>query len=226
MEIKIGDNIKVKNGINDIENEKISLGGWTGRVLEIIENYDNEQIGLIYVAWDSLTLKQLPENFIIESEINGQEWAEYNIYISDVELTNERDTIEDTVNVYDMLTEKYAFAHLGEEGKRIMKVLDNVSSDDNDAAFEKWNNHFKQKLRLPEKMEVIEFLEDSICKLGDVIDVEKITTIDDLKGLLVYGKCKGKYINFPLCDLEVINKKSDNYKKVSDYCLWFANKKY
>ncbi len=48
--------------------------------------------------------------------------------------------------------------------------------------------------------------------------------ISKIYGIIISGKLKGRKVEFPLCDLEVINMKSKNYQIVKDYVIWFANK--
>ena len=48
--------------------------------------------------------------------------------------------------------------------------------------------------------------------------------VDDLYGVIVrlaYGRRK---YDFPLCDLEVTDKRSPNDQIVKDYAVWFANR--
>ena len=69
--IKIGNNVKVKEGIKDPDDEDYSIAGWQGWVVEVYdenlaaENAENLQF---MVSWDSLTLKNIPRTRLIELE--------------------------------------------------------------------------------------------------------------------------------------------------------------
>jgi len=223
MKIKIGDSVKIKQGISDVD-ENISLSDWQGRVIEIVEEYDDHRIALINIEWDSITLKQMPEKFIINSEISGCDWTSYNIEVCDIELAKERDRISDVEKIIDKLEDKYAYAHLEDEGKRIMIILKGISSNDEKSAIKRWNEYLKSNLKLPENMEISEFQEVMELNFNDKINVQKIKGIDYEKGIIINGLWKEQNIDFPLCDLDVINKQSNNYQIVKDYCVWFANK--
>lgn len=66
MSFKIGDSVKVRKGIMCPDNESVSIGGWQGRIFEIDEDED-----IVAIRWDSVTLKQLPIEYIKESEKDG-----------------------------------------------------------------------------------------------------------------------------------------------------------
>ena len=76
--IKIGDNVKVKEGIKDPDDEEYSIAGWQGWVVEVYdenlsaENAENLQF---MVSWDSLTLKNIPRTRLIELEREGYDWT-------------------------------------------------------------------------------------------------------------------------------------------------------
>ena len=63
MEIKIGDSVRVKPGVTDSDYE-FDISGWQGRVTHI----DTDEGKFIEIAWDSVTLNQMPVE-IIEASI-------------------------------------------------------------------------------------------------------------------------------------------------------------
>lgn len=48
---KKGDFVKVKDGIKDPDDDKITIGNWCGRITEI---YDD---GIADIKWDSITIR-------------------------------------------------------------------------------------------------------------------------------------------------------------------------
>jgi len=63
MNFHIGDPVRVKAGVRDPDDPNFDIGGWQGRVTDI--SHANEpQEPTIGLAWDSLTLKVMPQQSI------------------------------------------------------------------------------------------------------------------------------------------------------------------
>ncbi len=60
--VKPGDSVVVKPGVRDFDFD-IAIGGWQGRI-EKIEPGGEE--GTLLVHWDSVTLRQMPDEMIEE----------------------------------------------------------------------------------------------------------------------------------------------------------------
>jgi hypothetical protein len=86
--MKKGDNVKVKQGILDPDLNQFDMSGWQGRITNITS--DNES-DLIEIAWDSITLKQLPKEFIENSIEDGYDYSVMSLGKDDIELTKPRD---------------------------------------------------------------------------------------------------------------------------------------
>ncbi|CAK8716278.1 hypothetical protein GMJAKD_05430 [Candidatus Electrothrix aarhusensis] len=62
--------------------------------------------------------------------------------------------------------------------------------------------------------------------VGIYEDEEEYDILDDTEdiyGVLVLLRHGREKYEFPLCDLEVLDKSSPNYQPVQDYAVWFAN---
>ena len=218
MNFQIGDSVVVKAGVQDPETD-MDIGGWQGRVAEKIE--ENE---LLCIDWDSLTLKNIPDSYITECELEGFGWSQYYTYAADVEKTEPRDTEDDVAELIGILEDKHAWDHLEEEGEGIRKVLQDVPSDDEEAALAAWDKHLRQVLTFPFQAEVKEFQERGPVRTGDILTVEEIDDyIDDLRGIFVNVKKKRSRYVFPLADLEATDTKGSNFQPLKDYVVWFAN---
>ena len=57
MRLKVGDSVKVKEGISCPDHDSICISGWQGRIIEI----EGDMVG---IGWDSITLKQMPLEYI------------------------------------------------------------------------------------------------------------------------------------------------------------------
>ena len=62
-------------------------------------------------------------------------------------------------------------------------------------------------------------------KYKDTLIVKAVELDDDLRGIIVEVKKKGerRKLYYQLCDLDVVDKASINYKLVNDYRVWDAN---
>ena len=79
-------------------------------------------------------------------------------------------------------------------------------------------------LQFPFEAEVFEWQEEGPLQEGDKVKVVSIYEDDDIYGILVSLRHGRKKYEFPLCDLEVLDKSSANYQPVKDYAIWFANR--
>lgn len=213
---KLGDSVVVKPGIKG-EDFDLDLSGWQGRVVEITDDQ------MVNIAWDSVTLRKLPVAYIEASEEDGMGWGEYYLALADVEPASARDKPKDVERVMAELSTRHGWAAMGDEGRRIQKVLSDVEPGDDDEAFEAWQEYLTEKLSFPFEAEISEPQRGPL-RMGDRVIVKDIDDVVDLYGILAAVKHdKGRY-QIPLCDLEVTDQKSPNYLPVSDYSCWFTNR--
>lgn len=224
MEIKIGDSVKVKQGIKEPDSEDHEIGGWQGRVIKINNESDAMGNTLITIEWDSLTLEQMTAQFISQSEINGLDWQTMNLFESDLDKTMPRDNHSEVKRVQDLLADKYYWASFGEEGIRISNILAGSNPEDEIECFQKWDNFLENELSFPIQAVVAESEDNWITKEGDKVQIKSLSEIVDLYGIIAKITLRGKSLEVPLCDLEAIDKKSADYQLIKDYRIWFANK--
>jgi hypothetical protein len=218
---RIGDCVRVKVGIKDPD-FGVDIGGWQGR----ISNIDTSGDGiLVSIQWDSITLKKVPVAMIEQCEEQGLDWAEMALGANDLEPAKPRDTERDVTKIKEQLSNQHGWAALGEEGKRIQKVLAGVDADDEMDALGRWQEHLENNLRFPFEAEIAELLERGPLRVGDTVIVTgNVDAIDEKYGIIVDLKMGRRKYAFPLCDLEATDKKSANYQLVKDYVIWFANR--
>ena len=63
-----------------------------------------------------------------------------------------------------------------------------------------------------------------LIKCGDKVVIKSLPHIVDMYGIIASIKFNGKKYEFPLCDLEVVDKGIIDYQLIDDYRTWFANK--
>ncbi|SJM95196.1 conserved hypothetical protein [Crenothrix polyspora] len=212
---KIGDSVKVKPDVHEPDFGE-NIGGWVGRVLDIEDE-------TILVEWDSLTLLAMTAESISQSEREALDWASMSLYPSELELTQARDTSEDTEKAYEELEHLHQWDSLGEEGERIQSVLQQADSDDEWSAFEAWEKYFRRVLKFPFEAEVTEEQRGPV-RQGNTVKVLGIDEIVERHGIIVKISYKQSMYYLPLCDLEVTKESSPNYQPVKDHAVWFANR--
>ncbi len=218
MTIKLNDSVIINSEVTDPD-FGIVIGGWQGRISEI-----NEEV--ICVDWDSITLKNLEASIITRSEKEGLDWTKMYVLSNEVTLTKPRDQKRDVKKVINELNSKYAWLGLGEEGVRIQKVLSGIKLEDYNSALWAWKEHLDKKLNFPIKAEVVELMERGSLRVGEQVIIYGIDEfVDEMRGLFAkveYQNSKG--FEFPLADLEVLDKKSQNFQHIKDYVVWYANR--
>ena len=214
MNFSIGDSVRVKEGIMCPDDDSVCMGGWQGRIFEIEAGDD-----IVGIRWDSITLKQLPHEYIKQSEEEGMGWTEMYLSVDEVDPASPRDSQTQADTLRQKMEGELLWLGEGKEGERILKVIAN--SDDKVQA---WNSHLSQVLSFPFEAEVSEPQGRGSLDQRDKVKVHGIVEADDHYGVLVDIVCEQHRCVFPLCDLTVLDKKSPSYTPVRDYCVWFANR--
>jgi hypothetical protein len=218
----IGESVVVKPAVTDPDHG-FDMSGWQGRVIE--NHYADEQ-GNPYVtlAWDSITLKQMPVEVIERCEEDGLDWSSMGLYASDVMSAAPRDKIHQVQKVKDEIEDAHQMDHLGEQGRRMQQVLNSAGRKGEMGRFEAWEKYLKEKLTFPFEAEVSEHQERGPIRIGERVSLLGIEIIDDSYGIIVSIKTKRGHYDFPLCDLEAFPDTSPNYQPLNDYVVWFANR--
>jgi hypothetical protein len=84
MKFSVGNSVKVKEGVMCPDDDSVGIGGWQGRVFEV-----DECVG---IRWDSITLKQLPSEYVKQSEEEGMGWSEMYLSVDEIESASARDS--------------------------------------------------------------------------------------------------------------------------------------
>ena len=213
MSFKVGDSVKVKEDIMCPDDDSVCIGGWQGRISAI------EDDGIVEICWDSITLKQLPHEYIKKSEGEGLGWAEMYLSVDEIEPVSPRDSETTANDVREEMESKFYWLGMDKEGERIFKVI-----ADADDEVEAWNSHLAKLLVFPFDAKVSEPQDHGPPDDGDKVQVYGITEVDEHYGILVDVSSGRQHFVFPLCDLTVRDRKSANYTPVQDYCVWFANR--
>jgi len=213
---QVGDSVKVKTGTKDPD-FGIDISGWQGQISEIDDN-------IICITWDSATLSNFPDKYISQCEEDGLDWERIYLETEEVELAVPRDTEDDVTQKRKEIHSKHRWDYLGESGKRIRKVLEHIDPDDDLSAFETWEKYLNDTLSFPFEAEISEYQTKGPLQQGDKIRVHSIMGSEDLYGVIIKLRFGRKVYHFPLCNIDVLDEKSNNYRLVHDYRDWFANR--
>ena len=243
MNFKIGDSVIVKEGVNDPDFNGFSIGGWQGRVTHIS---DDEANPLIEIEWDSLTLKQIPQEFIIDTLDCWSDFTSMSLDIDEIELTTPRDSETDAENIRNELHKKHPFISVEQQEKNIFKILSNPDSSVNEDNLATYLLHLKNTIEYPclltgsedfaweepyvlgdwdkNEYEKLKKTKPSYTDIFELIDFDE-TLEDDGRGLFVTVNriSDRKKFTLPLLDLKATDKQSGNYPLISDYSFWMTN---
>ena len=223
--IKIGDNVKVKEGVNDPDDEDYSIADWQGWVVEVYdENLDENNIENLQfmVSWDSVTLKNIPRARLIELEREGYDWTMMCLDINDVDIATPRDKMEDAEAVSEALSDDIYWEGMGEEGEQIAQILGNSKTEK--AAYKAWETYLKKELTFPFTAEFYSE-ESTIIQNGVNLIALKLGNTDKDYGISVEVSFRNSMQQVPLSDLSISEEESPNFKVLDLYSTWFTNKR-
>lgn len=221
MEFKKGDSVKIKMGVK-FDDISTSVEGWHGRIG--VSDYNDPD--WILIELDSLVLKSLPEDYIIETlrETDIDSFHHFNIEKEHVEPATVRDTLADVEATLKKIEDKYYWKALSDsspEEDLIAEVL--VNKGEREAIYV-WEEYLEEHLTFPFNVKVAEANFRSSTKIGTTFKVTGIEDADDHYGIIVKGRKRLSRMNYVLCDLEVVDKENPNYLLVRAYVVWFANR--
>lgn len=223
--IKIGDNVKVKAGVKDPDDDEYSIAGWQGWVVEVYdENLDENNIENLQfmVSWDSVTLKNIPRARLIELEREGYDWTMMCLDINDVDIATPRDKMEDAEAMSEVLSDDIYWEGMGEEGEQIAQILGNAQTLDE--AYKLWATYLEKELKFPFEVEFYSE-ENSIVDNNSDIKAIRLGDIDEDYGILVVVPFENAIRQVALSDLDIKDETSPNFKALDLYGTWFTNKK-
>ena len=220
MKFKIGQNVKVKNGVLCPDDSEFDLSGWTGRIIDLEEGEEPT----VFIEFDSITLKNMPEKFVKKSEQEGLDWSNIYLDVIEVEPTKSRDTEQDAKNIRNEIKKRFEWIGIGSEGELIQSVINSAESYKEWDALKAWEKYLEKNLQFPFETFIHEYQGRGPLNEGDKLKVFGIELVDDHYGIIVACRKERKRHDFPLVDLKVTEKKSINSDIIEAYQTWFANR--
>ncbi len=216
---QVGDSVRVNVGILCPDDDSLSLAGWQGRVTAI---YPEEET--FELDWDSKTLKNIPDRYIRNSEIEGLGWGSMVLMISEVSLATPQDTKRETEAQYKQLMAIHRWDSFSKSNPGISELLGPLGDCSNTDCLDAWEKYLGEKLTFPFKATREEQVRRGPVEVGEIVEVIGIDFIDDIYGIYVKVKLAQRTYSIPLCDLEATKSSSSNYQALKDYVVWFANR--
>ena len=218
MPLSPGQTVHVTSNYID-EHSGVSLQGWSGRVVAI---HPVEQ--LLTIEWDSPTLMRIPDAYIRQSLDEGYDYFQYDIEEDQVKAIEPRDSPREVQEIQKELRQRYfdyemyagpayPFSEYDRSAFRTGLLLPQ--------SFEGWQRYLSRKLSFPFQAKVVE----GGRRMGETLDVLAVEDWDERYGVIALVRwTKGGGGEFPLCDLEAVDRDGRNHQPLQHYVIWFANR--
>jgi hypothetical protein len=211
-----GDPVVVREGVeHPVLGDDIS--GWQGWITEVV--LDDTYGELIVVAWDSVTLAEMPQEHREAAEEAGIDFTHTPLFPLALARAVPRDDPDDAPDVAAAVDEPFDWDYLGKQGQRIRAVVEGATSRHD--ALSAWAGHLAQNLEFPFAAEVANYREQGPLQEGDEVDVRRISLVNDKHGVIVGVRFRNLQYDIPLYDLELVDEMSANYQMVDDYAAWW-----
>ena len=210
---EIGQSVRVLDGTTCPDAEQFDIGGWQGRIFEI------EDDGLVGIAWDSVTLTEMSQEFVLQSIEEDLDWATIYLGSYEVRPADARDSEADVRRAIRKMEEHYYWYKFGPEGRVIESVLELSGSDYEPDILPIWDEFLRGKLVVPFRAFVAEYQAEGDLQEGDQVTVLNIEPFDEDFGTMVACERGGKKSTLPLTDLDA---DGENAKYANAYRIWFS----
>jgi len=217
---KIGDQVRVKHGITDVEYPDMPMGGWAGTISEIHKE------GMYTVRWSRETLDAIHPVFKKRCERDGMVLEEY--WLGDDDLESDSGDPPEIDHPKEIKTKPLSPK---DQDDRIRMVLGLTSNDPlpdvDDETLTVYHEHLSHNLSFPFEAEHTSetgpfssrTIQVKVIGLGDPDDEPMV---DDMYGILCEARHERRVVTLPLGELDV-KKGKPNRQLVKDYCYWFWN---
>jgi hypothetical protein len=218
---KVGDKVRVKHGVKDVDYPDMPMGGWAGTVINI------DGTDTFTIRWSEETLAAIHPVFKKRCEKDGLDLEEYALTGDDLEsdpggpLKIEQPT---------KITSKPLSPK--DEDDRIRMVFGLTSNDPlpevDDDTLETYRDYLAAHLSFPFDAEHTPekgsmFRRSTLVKVTGLGDPdEEPPYIDEMYGLLCDALSDKRKVVVPVGELEV-PKGKPNRQLIKDYCYWFWN---
>jgi len=240
MVLNKGDSVRALPGVKDQDNDT-DLGGWQGR----IEDIDKDKETFVFIAWDSITLKQMPLEYIMSALDEDYEYCQMWLEDKEVEPAEPRDRPEDVDEAVSELFEKYESGPKREEEQLIRQILDSEDLSITEETQNKFCKYLQEHIKYPcivTGTEDFSWEEPYLLGIFDDREYQKlkktkpsytdryylkgpVKIIDDLYGIIAKVRriSDNKLFELPLWDLETADKQDSSTSLLKAYSFWMTN---
>jgi hypothetical protein len=209
---QVGDRVRVKHGVVEVDNPDIPLGGWAGTIMAIE--------GMCLVAWSEETLANIPAVYRKRCLRDDVDVEEYWLGADDLEPDPGGPLcMEQPTNIIP----RPLSADDWEDRIRMVFGLtsDDALPEDGESAELTYFNHLKASLAFP----FAAWFADRARQSARQVTVTGMCDefpIDEGFGVVCEVVDRGENVQVPLSKLEV-EPGAPNHQAVDDYLTWFAN---
>jgi hypothetical protein len=216
MNFKIGESVKIKSNIVIKDFKKIDFTAWQGR---IIECYAQDEIE---VEWDSQTLKNLPEAYILKNIEEDYNFDSMILKAQQVEKTTARDEEKDRLSILQTLENKYnSLDDFGNDDTFYKDLFESKNIAVTPRNLNIYLEYIKECIEMPCLLKNIKHKENYQLFSFEEKDIEKHNTI----GVKVIRTEDKKQLILPLHELIPLDEISENYSILKPYSDWFLKNK-
>lgn len=199
-----------------------NIEGWQGRIG--VSDYNDPDWTLIEL--DSVVIKNMPEDYILQGlrDADIDTFNHFNIEKKDLEPAKARDTVADVEVALQEIEDKYYWKALSDGSPEEDLIAEVLANKDEEDELYIWKEYLEENLTFPFNVEVAEADFRSSMKIGTTFKVTGLLAADEHYDILVKGRKRISRVDYPLCDLELVDKDNPNYLLVRAYVVWFANR--
>ncbi|MFT6319267.1 MAG: hypothetical protein ACJAT4_000184 [Granulosicoccus sp.] len=207
---KIGSSVQVNKNVNAEFDSNINMKNWEGRV---IDAYRNEEGDIYEVEFDSITMQNMPQDYIEKLVEFDYDFSEYQFSPNDLIKAKSRDTQTETNSSYRQNLHQYKWYYLDEdEDKELMLRIMTQMPEESDE--ENWKLYFRNNLSFPFDGEVKGMFHLAPNSKVEVIGLDGW---DEFGGMIVVIKNQKMVTQHPLFDFSA---KGVNAKHLDIYFQW------
>jgi len=210
----VGDKVRVKHGVRDVDYPDMPLGGWAGTIAEVHKN------GMYEVRWSKETLANIHPVVTKRCEKDGLALKEYGLAENDLEpdaggpLNIEQPT--------EITTKPLSPKDQDDRVRAIFRLTSNDPLPDvNDETLLTYCRYLAATLVFPFQAEHgAEYGHPERLKVIGLGDPDEEPVIDEEYGILCEARVEGQIVTVPLSE---IDDAKPNRKLTDDYRYWFWN---
>ncbi|CAN5907084.1 hypothetical protein BH24BAC1_BH24BAC1_28790 [soil metagenome] len=235
MKFKKNDLVKVKQGVKDPDWNTFDLSGWQGKIIKLSKPEPPEEEVLADIVWDSVTLKQMPQEYCDRSEEEGYELEEMTLSVGELEPASPREQ-EPVRSRYDEQNKRIAAIigtdNLDVDKEKLLHYQDYLQQHLSQPCLLtgiedfKWEEKYVFGYGSPKEYEALKKTRPSYTDTYTFLAFEEKVPVDgEHPFLLVKVRRKGdnRQFTLPLFELKATDPASPNFRLLDDYAMWVVN---